>query len=227
MSEGLARVLSVNLGTATPTAHSDIPVTGIDKRPVAHAVTVRDPGPKGSAGSGLEGDAVCDRRHHGGTDQAVYAYAREDLDRWQAELGRPLANGVFGENLTTQGLDVGAARVGERWRLGADLLLEVADPRIPCRTFAGWLAERGWVRRFTLRGAPGAYLRVIAAGSVKAGDPIAIAFRPEHDVTIAFMFRALTTRPADLPRLLAAGDALPLETREHVRRYMATGKADL
>lgn len=158
---------SVNVGRARPTEHTSAPSgrSGIDKRPVTAPVQVTAPGgPKGTAGSGLAGDSVCDTRHHGGDDQAVYAFAREDLDRWSHELGRPLANGCFGENLTTRGLDITGALVGERWLIGGGLLLEVSDPRIPCRTFAGFLDERGWVRRFTARGAPGTYLRVIEPG---------------------------------------------------------------
>jgi MOSC domain-containing protein YiiM len=164
----------------------------------------------------VAGDTVCDLRHHGGHDQAVYAYAREDLDAWEVDLGRPLTGGVFGENLTTRGLDITGALIGERWRVGERCLLQVTSPRIPCRTFAGWLEDRGWVRRYTLRGTPGAYSRVVEPGAVQAGDRIAVVHRPGHDVTIGLMFRALTIEKALLPRLLAAGDDLPDETREYV-----------
>ncbi|HEX6499116.1 MAG TPA: MOSC domain-containing protein [Micromonosporaceae bacterium] len=212
------RVLSVNVGTATRSEHADLGVTGIDKRPVDDAVQVRAPGPKGTGGSGLIGDQVCDRRHHGGDDQAVYAYAREDLDRWAVELGRALPSGAFGENLTTVAVDVTGALIGERWRVGDTVVLEVSVPRIPCRTFAGWLGEHGWVRTFTARAVPGAYLRVIEPGAIRAGDPVTVIHRPDHDVTIGLTFRALTTERDLLPRLLAA-DALPGEAKQAARRY--------
>lgn len=139
-------------------------MTGIDKRPVDGPVRVSAPGPKGIGGSGLAGDAVCKLEHHGGDDQAVYAMAREDMDEWERELGRTLADGAFGENLTTHGLDVSGALIGERWRVGPEVVLEITSGRIPCRTFQGHMDEKGWVKRFTQRGAPGAYLRVIVPG---------------------------------------------------------------
>ncbi|HVB27081.1 MAG TPA: MOSC domain-containing protein [Mycobacteriales bacterium] len=213
----MAWLRSVNVGAASPTEHSAIPVTGIDKRPVPGPVEVRAPGPRGVGGSGLVGDAVCDLRDHGGDDQAVYAYAREDLDRWEVGLARRLPCGVFGENLTTEGLDVTAALIGEHWQVGPSLLLEVSMPRIPCRTFAGWLAIQGWVVTFTRRGAPGTYLRVLSPGPVRPGDPIRVVHRPDHFVTVGLSFRALTDSPDLLPRLRVAA-ALPEAAKERVRR---------
>ena len=211
----MALLLSVNVGRTKASRYTDTGVTGIDKRPSPEPVALRDPGPR-TGRSGVAGDAIGDPESHGGTDQAVYAYSREDLDQWQAELGRPLTNGVFGENLTTAGLDVNGALVGERWQVGDTCVLEVTSPRIPCRTFAGWLEEQLWVKRFTERGAPGAYLRVITPGLVGAGNTITVLQRPDHDVTIEMMFRALTTEKVLQPQLVAAGDALP----EHLRRRL-------
>ncbi|NJQ06259.1 MOSC domain-containing protein [Streptomyces lonarensis] len=218
------RILSVNAGRRRPTEHTSCPdgTTGIDKRPVAGPVEVRPPdGPKGVGGSGVAGDEISELRHHGGYDQAVYAFAREDLDRWEAALGRTLAPGVFGENLTTAGIDVTGVRVGERWRVGDELVLEATAPRIPCRTFAGWLGERGWVKRFTQDAAPGAYFRVLHPGVVSAGDAVEVLHRPDHEVTIGFYFRALTLEPALRPRVIAAGDALPADEQEKARRWAA------
>ncbi|MFE7269133.1 MOSC domain-containing protein [Streptomyces sp. NPDC057623] len=217
------KLLSVNLGQAMPVPHTDDPgvVTGIDKRPVAGPVRVAAPGPKGIGGSGLAGDAVCKREHHGGDDQAVYAVAREDLDEWERELGRSLANGGFGENLTTSGLDVSGALIGERWRIGSEVVLEVTCGRIPCATFQGHLGEKQWVKRFTAKGAPGAYLRVIEPGEIRAGDALEIIHRPDHEVTVALQFRAVTTERKLLPRLLAAGAALHPESLAAARKYVA------
>ncbi|WP_256105187.1 MOSC domain-containing protein [Streptomyces sp. ODS05-4] len=216
------RLLTVNAGGVRPTEAAETGGSGIDKRPVDGPVLVRDPGPKGEGGSGLAGagDEIGDLRHHGGRDQAVYAFAREDLDRWERELGKPLANGVFGENLTTGGVDVNGALIGERWRIGADLVLEVTSGRIPCRTFADHLGERGWVRRFTQAAAPGAYLRVIEPGETRAGDAIEVVHRPAHEVTVSVAFRAATTERTLLPGVLAAADALHPELLATARTYV-------
>src|SRR5580693_8274693 len=164
-------------------------LTGIDKRPVDGPVKVTRPRAKGMGMVGLAGDRVYDVRNHGGPDQAVYAYAREDLDFWAAELGRTLPNGVFGENLTTAGLDVNGALIGERWRVGSDVILEVSRPRIPCHTFQGWMALGGWIKRFTQAGRSGAYLRVIEPGEIGAGDEVEVVHRPEHEVSVGVCFR--------------------------------------
>lgn len=168
--------------------------TGIDKRPTDEPLTVRAPGPrKGGLGSGLVGDSVCNSRYHGGDDQAVYAYAREDLDDWQTQLGRELTNGMFGgENLTTSGVDVTGCLVGERWSVGSDgLVLEVTSPRTPCKIFSRWLdIPPCWIKTFTAAAIPGAYFRVIEPGTLRAGDRIEVVARPDHSVTVGTVFRA-------------------------------------
>ena len=217
----MASILSVNTGAPRAIAAKS-GTSGIDKRPVDGPVLVSAPGPKGSGGSGgsgLAGDAVCDRANHGGDDQAVYAYAREELDAWQELLGRELAPGTFGENLTTLGVDVDGAVLGERWRVGAELELQVTGPRIPCRTFAVRMQEPRWVRRFTERARSGAYLRVLRPGPVRAGDAVEVLERPGHGVTVETSFRALTTQPDLLPLLLDVPQ-FPAAEREQIRRRL-------
>jgi MOSC domain-containing protein YiiM len=216
--EVAGRVLSVNLARVQPNPHKrGVALTGMEKVPTFDSVRVRAPGTRRDGlGGGLVGDAVCDREHHGGDVQAVYAYAREDLDQWESVLDRTLPGGVFGENLTTTGVDVNGAVIGERWRVGDELELAVTVPRIPCGTFRGWIAEPGWLRTFTRAAIPGAYLRVVSPGQVRASDPITIVHRPGHGVTIAQVFRALTLEPDLLPSILAAGE-LDDETRERAR----------
>ena len=213
----MASLLSVNLANPRKEAFASSArgTTGIDKRPASGPVEVRDPGPKTSGlGSGIVGDHIGDGRHHGGRDQALYAFAREDLDYWQERLHRPVPNGFFGENLTTEGLDVNAALIGERWQLGRQVVVQVTDPRIPCATFRGWVGEKGWLKSFTEVARPGTYLRVITPGTITAGDPIEVVHRPHHDVTVSMVYRALTTERERLPHLLTAGEDLTDDVRE-------------
>jgi len=136
--------------------------TGIDKQPIARAVI----GPLG-----LEGDIVADVESHGGPDQAVYLYSREDYEWWEGELGHPLRAGSFGENLTLTSFGEAAVRIGDRFRVGG-ALLQATAPRIPCSVFATHLRERAWVKRFAAAERPGIYARVLEPGEVAAGDSV-------------------------------------------------------
>ncbi len=212
-------MLSVNLARVRDNPDAPSRSTGIDKRAVDDAVLVRPPGPmRTGLGSGLVGDTIGNQKLHGGDDQAVYVYAREDLDDWEADLDRPLANGMFGENLTVSGVDVTWALIGERWRIGGDgPVLEVSAPRTPCRTFSAFLNLSSWIKTFTEAAKPGAYLRVIEPGTVRAGDTISIDYRPDHEVTIGLVFRARMSDPDLLPRLFEA-DALSSELKAYAHR---------
>lgn len=214
----MATVLTVN--TAANPISLGTRRSGIDKRPSAEPLTVRAPGPrKGGLGSGVVGDSVCDGKHHGGDDQALYAYGREDLDRWEGELGRELSNGMFWENLTTSGVDVTACLIGERWSVGGSgLLLEVTSPRTPCQTFVKWLEIPGWIKTFTAAGLPGAYFRIVEPGTIRAGDAIEVISRPEHTVTVGTVFRALMGE-RELWPTLAVADALPEKIKEQVAKH--------
>lgn len=219
MEQLTPRVLTVNVGKREPTAHSTTNVTGINKRPVDGAVYISAPG---DGRSGVGDDFIGDPKNHGGNDQAVYAFQREDLDRWQEIKHRDFPNGAFGENLTTSGIDVNAARIGERWRVGDDVVLEVTSPRIPCRTFRGVISEPRWIKEFTQDARPGTYLKVITPGSIKAGDEIEVIYRPPHDVTISMVFMASTTNRSLVSKLRAAAEYLPA----HLINYAATADVD-
>ena len=161
----------------------NIGVTAIDKRPVDGPVKVN--------AYGAYADVQADRKHHGGLDKALYAYSQEDADYWAHELGREIPPGFFGENLRTVGLDVNAARIGEQWRIGADLIVEVTSPRVPCQTFARRMGRdgRGWVKRFAEAGRIGPYLRVVKRGSIAAGDEIIVISVPDESPTVLETFR--------------------------------------
>lgn len=155
--------------------------TGIDKRSVDGRVSVKN--------NGVEGDVIVDRKNHGGYDAAVYAYAQEDLMWWETEIGLSIAFGRFGENLTTEGIDVTNAVIGERWSVG-NAILEVSQPRIPCRVFAGFWERPTLIKEFTKAGRPGSYLRIVQEGEIGRGDEIVIIHRPRHGITIADLYAA-------------------------------------
>lgn len=203
------RVLSLNVGRGQPTGLPAAPTSGIDKRPVAR-IEIRDPGPKrGGLGSGVVGDTIGDQRHHGGVTQAVYAYPQEDQQWWAEQLGRPIAPGGFGENVTTVGVDATHALVGERWRIGP-VVLRVEVPRIPCATFARHLNERGWVKRFAAPGRTGAYLSVVSPGTISTDDAIDIE-RPDHDIDLLSVFRAIMGDLGAARRVLDSNVLSPTE----------------
>jgi MOSC domain-containing protein YiiM len=201
-------VLSVNLADVREIEWRGQRVrTGIWKLPAD--------GPVQAGPMGLEGDVQADRSVHGGVDMAIYVYAREEIDWWEAELGRPLEDGIFGENLTVRDVDVSGALVGERWRVG-QALCEVSQPRIPCFKLGKRMDDPRFLKRFAQARRPGAYLRVLEGGAIGAGDAIEVLERPGHDVTVRLVAEAILHDHALAARLLAA-DALP----ETVRSWAA------
>ena len=212
----VSRIVSVNLAVPEPNPAKGVGVTGINKRPVDHLVTVRAPGPKTTGlHSGLVGDQIFDIENHGGDDQAVYAYAREDYDWWENELGRQLAPGAFGENLTTLGIDLRATLIGEVWRIGEELELQPTFGRIPCDTFQARMGEPRWIKRFARENRTGAYFRVVTPGHVRAGDEITVTYRPASSVSLAEAFAIYMFDPSSLARLLDA-ESLPADLRAEV-----------
>jgi MOSC domain-containing protein YiiM len=192
-----ARVVSVNVGRPAQIAsrRGRALMSAIVKAPVSGRVR--------AAGVNLEGDDQADRRVHGGPDKAVYAYAAEDTAWWEQELGRPLGPGAFGENLTTEGIDVSGAVIGERWRIGT-VELEVCQPRQPCAKLGIRFGDPLMLRRFAEASRPGAYLRIVREGELEEGDAVEIGPRPAHGVTVALVARALLLDDALLARAAAA-----------------------
>ena len=191
------RLTSVNVGTpvrlVTPKGREVR--TAIWKEPVEGRVAVR--------GVNVEGDRQADLSVHGGPDKAVYSYAREDTRHWERELRRELGPGAFGENLTTEGVDVTNARIGERWAIGTTVL-EVCQPRFPCFKLGIRFDDPNMVRRFSEERRPGAYLRIVTEGHIAAGDPLEIVHRPAHEITRALVYEAILHDAELLPRLTEA-----------------------
>lgn len=191
----------------------NVGASGIDKRPQAGRVPVTD--------QGLVLDHVVDTTHHGGVDQALYAYGEHEAQRWAAELGRDLPHGWFGENLRIDGIETTDAMVGELWEIGDDgLVAETTIPRTPCRTFAAWAGEARWVKRFMARADTGTYLRVLRPGSVGAGDLVRVVHRPAHGVRVRHLL-AGTEADADGLSALLAQEALAPKVRREASRKLA------
>jgi MOSC domain-containing protein YiiM len=191
------RVVSVNVGQPREIGvqRGEPVISAIGKHPVAGRVRVE--------GVNVAGDAQANLAVHGGPDQAVYAYASEDAAWWSEELGRDVPAGIFGENLTLEGVDASHALIGERWQAGG-VLLEVTAPRIPCAKLARAFDDPGMTKRFAKALRPGAYLRIVQPGELGAGDPVAVVARPDHDVTAALVAEAILFDAALVPRLLDA-----------------------
>ena len=193
----MAELLSLNVGLPKVIGERrGMPViSGIDKRPVEGRHAVR--------GVNVDGDGQADLTVHGGADKAIYAYAIEDTEWWAAGLERELGPGVFGENLTTRGLDCTGAVIGEKWLIGS-AVLEVCQPRQPCFKLGMQFDDPQMLRRFVLASRPGAYLRILEEGEIGAGDAIEVVERPEHGVTVALVADALQRDRSLIPQALAA-----------------------
>lgn len=206
MTEPTGRVLAV-CAASDDVVLDGIGASGIDKRPHTGRVRVAE--------LGLVTDHVCDTRHHGGIDQAVYAYSELEARRWADELGRELPYGWFGENLRIDGIAVTDAVVGERWAIGDDgLVVETTIPRVPCRTFGVWAGETRWVKRFMERADTGSYLRVLQSGTVGAGDEVHILHRPDHGVRVRHLLAGTVADQTSLRTLLDDPDLAPKVRRE-------------
>jgi MOSC domain-containing protein YiiM len=188
------KVLSVNVGLPREFEYNGHPArSGIWKSPVAGRVAAR--------GVNLDGDDQADRRAHGGPDKVVYAYAVEDLGWWAQEIGRPLQYAELGENITTEGIDVNGALVGERWAIGTTVL-EVSEPRVPCWRLGVRMNDKLFPRRFTEALRPGTYLRLLVEGDVGEGDEIQVVERPDHNLTIRDVLRIYAFDREEVGRLL-------------------------
>ena len=179
----MPKVLSVNIAKRIHTGEwtGSEGRTGIDKEPVSGPVELKD--------NCVAGDSVIDRKAHGGYDKAVYAYSIEDAKWWEGVIGRELRNGSFGENLTVQGIELNSSLIGERWSVGS-CILEVSEPRIPCRVFAGFWDRPTLIKEFTDARRSGTYLRIIEEGKVSAGDEIKVISEPDHEISVLDIFEA-------------------------------------
>jgi MOSC domain-containing protein YiiM len=175
------KLSSVNLGQERTLQRNDhVESTGIFKLPTNGPVRVTN--------LGLENDVIVSKKHHGGPDQAIYAYGAADYEWWSHELGKEIAPGTFGENLTINAVESAEFNIGDYLHIG-DVTLQVTAPRIPCGTFAARMADPQWVKRFRHAERPGLYCRVLKEGFVKAGDLVLAERYTRETISILEMFR--------------------------------------
>ncbi|HEY2225278.1 MOSC domain-containing protein [Actinomycetospora sp.] len=179
-------------------------------------------GPVAVLAESLQGDRQADPENHGGPHKSVYVYAAEDVDWWRRELDRDIDGQMFGQNLTTSGLDLRDAVVGERWRIGT-AEFEVAQPRIPCFKLGLFAGDRTMPRRFIAAVRPGAYLRVVRPGHVAAGEGIEVSDRPAHGVTLADVFTVYHHQRERAEILLGVPQLAPMYHEWARERRVRTG----
>ena len=176
------------------------------ERPFRSAIwKVPAEGPVHAGAEGLVGDAVANRKYHGGPDQALLAYSADHYSRWREEWGAPLAFGAFGENLTVEGIDEETVCIGDVWATGG-ATLQVTAMREPCQTLARRHGRRGLEKMVWETGRSGWYLRVVEEGAVEAGLPITLLERPHPEWTVrrAGLVRRDRGRRPDEARALGA-----------------------
>lgn len=184
-------ILAVCTGLARPLPGKSYK-TGIFKTPTDAAIVVDR--------EGLLGDAICNRKHHGGPEQAVYGLGSIDLDWWSQELGRAVAPGTLGENIVIEGIDSRGVSVGDRFETES-LLLEVTSTRIPCNTLNAHMGDPAFARRFMRAGRPGFYCRVLRDGIVQAGDGVSYTPFSGAPVTMAELLRTYGKNIAEEDRI--------------------------
>lgn len=209
-----AKVISLNVvHQVVPDVGGSVGVTSIDKRPVTGSRLVTD--------SGVTGDQRSDMKHHGSPRQAVYAYAKEDYQWWETELGLALNCGQFGENLTTENINLNNLVIGSQLKIG-NAVLRVTAPRIPCGTFQRWMNLDQWVKRFTEANRAGAYFEVVNPGEITAEDTIEIKSSPDHGVTISDYF-LVYTGDRDVTRVERCANCpdIDSQTREKFAKFLS------
>ena len=216
------KVLSVNVGLPkTVVWKGRVVETGIFKEPVAGRVAIRR--------LNLEGDRQADLTVHGGPEKAVYAYPAEYYAFWREQFPEmELAWGMFGENLTIEGLLDESVHIGDRFQVGSAHLM-VTQPRLPCYKLGIKFGRDDILKRFLQSGLTGFYFAVLKEGEVAAGDPIRLLHRDEHQVKVADITRLYRKdrHNLDLLRRALAVEALPESWRDYFleRLIKADGQA--
>lgn len=197
------KLISINVGQKQTHQNGDrLETTGIYKMPLQRKVKI--------TALGIVEDFIGSPKHHGGPDQAVYVYGAEDYAWWSRELGKELAPGTFGDNLTISEMESGQFNIGDRLHFG-EVILEVTAPRIPCSTLATRMGDPQFVKKYRDAERPGLYCRVIAEGEVEPGVEVTVQRSEREAVGVIEVFRDWYERDKDeatLRRFLASPIAI-------------------
>lgn len=208
------KLISLNVGLPREIIYKDRSiVTGIFKDAVEGRIRARQ--------LNLDGDRQADLTVHGGAEKAVYVYPAEHYDYWRSELpGMQLPWGMFGENLTVEGLNEGLneneVNIGDRFRIGGAVFM-VTQPRMPCYKLAAKFGRDDILKRFLRSGRTGFYFSVIEEGEVGAGDRVELVSKDEHNITVANITQLYVGKgkDQDLLRRAAVLEALPASWRDY------------
>ena len=211
------RLVSINRGQPESMSFGEREfLTGIRKRPVTAVMRISE--------SGLDGDAIVDTDNHGGPDQAVYAYGAADYAWWSRTLGRDIAYGTFGDNLTIDGLP-SDLNTGDRLMIG-DVILEATAPRIPCSTLSARMQDSNFGLQFRRAERPGFFFRVLNEGDISTGDNVVLVENPADCISMLDQFRLSYVLHPSAQELQRALDA-PIASRmraQFEKRLAAAGE---
>lgn len=209
------KIIATNIGKPTTVSWNGGEIqTGIYKYPTEEPITLR----KESVGS----DTISDRKVHGGVHKACYLFSSAHYPYWKNLYPNLDWNwGMFGENLTVEGLDESQLRVGDIYAVGS-ALVQVSQPREPCFKLGIRFGDQGILKTFIAHGHPGTYVRVLEEGVVRKGDQFVLRERSENPLTVSQFYGLLFARKkeAHLVQLAVNNAALPSYKRERLKKYL-------
>ncbi|TXN34262.1 MOSC domain-containing protein [Flagellimonas hymeniacidonis] len=209
------QIISTNIGNPTPIQwNGQQTTTGIFKFPVNEPLLLEE--------EAVAKDTVSDRKVHGGVFKACYLFSADHYPYWKERYPALEWNwGMFGENLTVEGLDEAKIRIGNIYKVGS-ALVQVTQPREPCFKLGIKFGTQEILREFIDHSFPGTYVRILEVGEVNTGDTLELVEESENALTVQQFYKLLfsRTKDIDLVKLAIANEALPLYKRERLKRYV-------
>lgn len=209
------KVAATNLGKPTKIQwNGKEEVTGIYKYPTAAPLQLMS--------TDVVNDTVIDRKHHGGIDKACYLFSADVYDYWKKLY--PTLNwswGMFGENLTVEGLDESTLRIGDIYKIGT-AIVQVSQPREPCYKLGVRFGNQQILKQFINHNRPGTYVRILKEGSVQTGDIFTLVEQSTNKLTIQDFYKLLYAKEKNTEtiKLAVSNMALPEKKRTRLSKYL-------